>query len=525
MRSLSTSTKLAVVGILLVGLFFRFYNIDKKVFWIDEVYTLFVLAGYPPKELTDRVYDGKILCMDDMQRYLIFDPKIGTLDIIVRLKDKQPEDCPLFFVLARLWIKCFGDSTAVIRALSALLSLFVIPATYWLSKELFQSPRFALVAMLLISVSPFHILYAQEARAYSLWTVMILISSAALFRAMRMRTGRSWVLYAASMIIGLYTQVVQLLVAIAHAFYIVARRRSVNKEVLSAFALCIAFAGISYLPWLSAILLNGPKDFPALGCSQLVFQDAKNWICGACASFLDLGFLVRGYPDSNVPSWSWWNYLLAMLVFAGEVYSLLYLWRRSSAQVYLFVMVLIVVPAGGMFIGDMIFKQDYAQAPRYLTPCWLGVLLAVAYCLANGMAEFSNNPVKKRAFQCIFLSLLSGEIVSCAVCSQANIWWNKRWAWNNLRIAHILNQCTKPLVISNDKFVRVMTLPRALAPASNVRFQLVRLPSPPKAPCGFSDIFLYRPSESLKNYFRVHQYKLEAVENMSDFVRVTSLTK
>lgn len=42
--------------------------------------------------------------------------------------------------------------------------------------------------MALIAVSPFHVLYAQEAREYSLWTVTILLSSAALLRAMRVKT-------------------------------------------------------------------------------------------------------------------------------------------------------------------------------------------------------------------------------------------------------------------------------------------------------------------------------------------------
>jgi len=66
-----------------------------------------------------------------------------------------------------------------IRSLSAIISLLVFPGVYWLLPGIWVVNGW--IAIALIAVSPFHILYAQEAREYSLWTVTIALSSAALY--------------------------------------------------------------------------------------------------------------------------------------------------------------------------------------------------------------------------------------------------------------------------------------------------------------------------------------------------------
>src|SRR5207248_4961479 len=96
------------------------------------------------------------------------------------------------------------------------------PGLYWLCRELFGCSRTAWMAVALLAVSPFHVLYAQEAREYSLWTVAILLSSAALLRAARLQTRRTWWAYAASVALGLYSHTLFVLVAGAHGAYMAA---------------------------------------------------------------------------------------------------------------------------------------------------------------------------------------------------------------------------------------------------------------------------------------------------------------
>ncbi len=68
------------------------------------------------------------------------------------------------------------------RSLPAIISLLAFPCIHWLCLELFEESITGSVAIAVIAVSPFHLAYAQEARQYSLWVLITLLSSEALLR-------------------------------------------------------------------------------------------------------------------------------------------------------------------------------------------------------------------------------------------------------------------------------------------------------------------------------------------------------
>jgi uncharacterized membrane protein len=133
-----------------------------------------------------------------LQKYQRINPEKDLTDTLKALVIDQPEHPPLYYVIVRFWVQWFGNSVAVTRSLSALISLLTFPCVYWLCLELFGSPMTGWMAIALMAVSPFHVVYAQEAREYSLWIVMILLSSAAFLRAIRLQTRLSWGIYAAT---------------------------------------------------------------------------------------------------------------------------------------------------------------------------------------------------------------------------------------------------------------------------------------------------------------------------------------
>jgi mannosyltransferase len=77
---------------------------------------------------------------------------------------------PLYFVLLKLWVVLFGESESALRALSLLVSLALIPATFALGVRT-VSRRAAVLGTLLLALSPVHLYYAQEARVYMLVTL------------------------------------------------------------------------------------------------------------------------------------------------------------------------------------------------------------------------------------------------------------------------------------------------------------------------------------------------------------------
>jgi uncharacterized membrane protein len=177
-------------------------------------------------------------------------------DTINSLAVDDPQHPPLYYLIARLWVQLFGYSVTVIRSLSACISLLVFPCLYWLCLELFGASLVGWVAIALIAISPFHVLYAQEAREYVLWTVTILLSSAALLQAMRLQTRLSWGIYAATLALGFYSFLFTGLVAIGHGIYVVATVGYRWSKTTKAYLLASLATLVAIAPWLFVLMTN-----------------------------------------------------------------------------------------------------------------------------------------------------------------------------------------------------------------------------------------------------------------------------
>src|SRR5919199_2659974 len=143
-----------IVVLLVLGIFFRFYNLDRKNYWNDEVYTSLRVSGYTKAEMIEQV-TNRAIPSSNLQKYQRFTPEKDWGDVLNSLiEDVHP---PLYIPLVRLWAMTFGSSVWVIRSFSALFSLLVFPCLYWLCLELFESPQVGWVAIALMAVSPFHV--------------------------------------------------------------------------------------------------------------------------------------------------------------------------------------------------------------------------------------------------------------------------------------------------------------------------------------------------------------------------------
>jgi mannosyltransferase len=81
----------------------------------------------------------------------------------------------LYYAMLRAWLP-FGSSEAWIRTLSVLPAVATVPAVYMLGRRLFNT-RVGLVAAFLLAVNAYEVRYAQEARSYSLYPFLCVLSS------------------------------------------------------------------------------------------------------------------------------------------------------------------------------------------------------------------------------------------------------------------------------------------------------------------------------------------------------------
>lgn len=515
--------RLFLITLLILGIFFRLVNLGQKVYWYDETFTSLRISGYTEAELVREFSDGREIGVEELQKYQRPNTERGLADTIQSLAIEDPQHVPLYYVLARFWMQWFGNSLTVARSLPALISLLAFPSIYWLCIELFESPLTGRIATALIAISPFHLLFAQESREYSLWTVMTLLASAALLWANRVNTKFSWSIYAATVTVGLYSHLSFVLVAVGHGIYILMTEKFRLSKRLIAYMLASLGGLLAFLPWL-LVVIRGAARIPSLlgkNSGKPILFFLERWTINVSSIFVDTEFSYRG------------KRFLILIVLGLVVYSIYFLSRRASKKSFLFIALLISITASALIVPDFVKQSFRSVTSRYMIPCYLGIQVAVSYLLATQITSISTNFKEQKFWQIILVTLLSGGVLSCIVISQSDTWWNKGSSYHNHQIARIVNQASQPLVISNARTGELLSLSHSLAPEVRLKIQ----PSchtcsskPPAADLnnllndlndleGSRSVFAFKPSKKLRQ--RLEQaYKLESIHKSNDLWRL-----
>lgn len=110
---------------------------------------------------------------------------------------------PLHFLLAHLWLGTFSDP-ASLRILSVIFGTLTILATWQLGR-LAGGELAGLIAPFLLAVSALHIYISQEARAYSLYFLLVVLGIWLFYRARASDHIKDWAVYASVAVLGFYT--------------------------------------------------------------------------------------------------------------------------------------------------------------------------------------------------------------------------------------------------------------------------------------------------------------------------------
>jgi len=463
--------------VIAVGGGLRLAELDRKVFWLDEVSTLRVLAGYRRAEVTAELVRRGEVAATELARYRQVNAERDVGDAVRVLWHESPEAAPLYFVIARAWTRVVGDSPQRLRLLSALLGLLALPAMFWLARAWFGSARAGWLATLLLAVSPIQMLYAQEARMYSLWTVWILVSSAVLARAWRTNAPGAWWWYAATVAAGWYTHVFFGFAVAGHLCFGVEgdrqRRRRLWVAVLGGTAL--------FAPWLGRLLFQGVHVSASAGLNE----PPPWWFAAlrAVAQF-SLPFWDANFEPTGLVTWEAGWRLVVLSVAATAVWAL----RQEPRPVRLLVWCWIAV--GPLFLGavDLWRGSQLLLVHRYLFVSFLGTQLAVAGWLARRWAW--------SATWLVTVALLVSGLISCGLVARAPTWWTKGHNATDPLIGRVINAADRPLLVVNARtggINHLLTLQPWLEP--HVRVRVLDSASWPawKATEAGRDVFVYRP--------------------------------
>jgi uncharacterized membrane protein len=469
-----------VAAVIVGGCVARFVDLDRHFYFHDEAATSLNLSGHTPKEFERRLA-GRTQTISDTRPYQHVGDESGISTIVHHLAQRDPQHPPLFYVLARLWAEVAGDSIASLRAFAAILSLLALPCIFWLGRELFSSAHAALIAVAFAAVSPFQLLYAQEAREYGLWSATVALASAALLFALRRRTWPGWVVYGLCLTLMLYTFTLSLLVFGGQLLYVVARRLAGAAAPIGRFVLASAVALLAFSPWVLAVARN-----------RGAFEAGTDWT----RSSVSFGTLARswlvvladGVVDKRGDSGLTFGVTaLLVVVVAIQVTALAVLWRSAPRRAAQFLSILAAASFLPLAVPDLVVGGQRSTVQRFLVPTYLGLTLALAFLVFAGLRGGG----RRR----LVASVLAAGVVACGAGSYtrevgARVWWNQDdgAAAENRAVADVLNQQHGVFLMATGGGA-LLELTNYLRPDTRVR--LVLDGRPPSVPRETRYVFAY----------------------------------
>lgn len=480
-----------LILILAFGVFIRCYNLDYKVVAGDEAHTIIFTSGMFKTDFARDVAD-RVTTIEHFRSYLFYNPDTTYVDTLKSLAQDEPQHTPLYYLLSRIWIKTFGSTISAARGFSVFISFFMFPLVFWLSMELFEYRKTAWLAVAMAAVSPLLLIFSQEIRMYSLWTVTFLLSSALLLRALKTNRFLWWIFYALSLSAGLYTFPIFIFIIAAHFSYIVyliikgqSQLKLGSGNAVMRYAISTALGVISLTPWIFIIYKNydtATKNLRWLYYKENMAFIVKSWAFNFTSTFADFGFVpklksppVSMYPESIqfLPSWFQFLldsypglspvfYVIKILISILILYSIYYLYaRRSTRKNSILLLFLIAVPFTILAVPDLLGYgiRSTIYSIRYSIPVLISVLIVVAYALSYGMDN--EKALIAHFWRFITAVILLLGITTSIVAVNSRGWWYRDYLDNFREVAAIINKEENALVVT-PLGGQVLTLPHYL---------------------------------------------------------------
>ena len=206
--------------ILIVGALLRFYQIGTESYWIDEMYT---------------VVEGQQSVSQLLQS--------GRLD--------QP---PAYYLPFRIWIQLFSASEVSTRSFSAIIGLVCVAFVYWIGKELFSTEA-GLLSAFLMAISEFQIMYSQQARYYTFFELMTILSFLFLILALRRQKKLYASFYVLSSVLMIYSHAFGVFILAAQNLYFLLQFKN-YRHLLVPWLIGQALIVLGVIPYFYPLFLG-----------------------------------------------------------------------------------------------------------------------------------------------------------------------------------------------------------------------------------------------------------------------------
>jgi uncharacterized membrane protein len=361
----------------------RFVRLEQKLYWVDEVATSEHITLDVTDQIESELASGNIKNIKQVTSLMELSKPATLSGTVVDLVASDPHHTPPYYLLLNLWSRLFGLEPGNLRLLSAVFSFAAIPALYWFALELFQSHLIAAISVWLYALSPFELIYAQQAREYSMWILLILLSSASLICAARRPRLRSWLLYFLFTSALLWTHLLSIWIVIAHSAFMAIHFRGSRKTLIS-FGSIVALSLLLLAPWLIMVVTR-PAELNDFG-------GIENRVAPSLYVETFLLNLSRTVLDVDLPSYEhlpYFQWLLIVPIAATVLLIASCVWlfiRRATSESRTMLCLLGVCTMLPLVLADVVAGGRRALLPRYDSPAWISLDLILAFSIVNALS-------------------------------------------------------------------------------------------------------------------------------------------
>lgn len=347
--------KFCLIFILIIALaaVLRFYNITAISLWHDEAFSA-LLIKYSWNEMIYRI----------------------GLDV-------HPA---FYYIILKLWYYVFGDSLLSLRGFSAFGGVLTVWGVYFLTKEVFNRKRLALLAALFVAINPFQIAYGGEARMYTFGTFLIVFASYFLIKALNSSNLKHWFYYALFLAASFHIHYYLLFSIFAHivyAFFFFVKKNGASAKKwlkdrnLFSFIGAFFFSGILFLPWLSWFLYQIRQVEEQYWIPKMTFLSVP----GTFYKMITSGDIYQFILGQD-PAFEKYKYVAAFFFAVGILAIIYFLVKIRSFQKWLIFFMLLIpfLLAISMSLKTSVYLDRYFV---FASVFYLIILSAAIFCIPN----------------------------------------------------------------------------------------------------------------------------------------------
>jgi len=237
-----TKYTLILVGILILASALMLFRLETKSYWGDEIFSV----THIQKDV------WSILVGED-----------------------EPGNPPLYFLLLHYWIILFGTGEFAVRFLSVIFGVLSVYVTYNLGK-LFFGEKEGLVSAFLLLVSHTFIAQAQDARAYTLFTFLSLLSLYFFWKMMKSGENKYLLAYVLSTVLALCSHYSAFLVVVIEFIFFVIQRKAASISTKKFFSV-LSILFVLYLPFTILFVGNAIDRVKSNTEEESIVRAAELW--------------------------------------------------------------------------------------------------------------------------------------------------------------------------------------------------------------------------------------------------------